>query len=60
VEISEKSVNRKVVVWHKHLQPTSGFARAGVYARPNFCSDFQACSPLKPLWAPALAKPPPR
>jgi len=31
------------------LPITSGFARAGVYARPNFCADFQVCSPPEPL-----------
>ena len=31
------------------LPTTSGFARAGVYARLNFCADFQSCSPPEPL-----------
>ena len=31
------------------LPTTSGFARAGVYARSNFCADFQVCSPPEPL-----------
>ena len=31
------------------LQTTSGFARAGVYARRHFCTDFQACRPPEPL-----------
>jgi len=25
-----------------------------VYARPNFCADFQVCSPPEPLWNPRL------
>ena len=33
----------------KDQRTTSGFARAGVYARRNFCADFQACSPPEPL-----------
>ena len=33
----------------KDLHVTSGFARAGVYARPNFCADFQVCSPPEHL-----------
>jgi len=38
----------------KCQRATSGFARAGVYARRHFCADFQACSPPKPLWNPRL------
>jgi hypothetical protein len=33
----------------KSQRVTSGFARAGVYARPNFCADFQMCSPPEHL-----------
>jgi len=35
---------------------TSGFARAGVYARSNFCADFQVCSPPEHLWDPRPRK----
>jgi hypothetical protein len=28
---------------------TSGFARAGVYARPNICANLQMCRPPTPL-----------
>jgi len=33
---------------------TSGFTQAGVYARRQFCADFQVCSPPEPLWNPRL------
>jgi len=39
---------------HKHLQPTSGFTQAGVYARRQFCADIQVCSPQELLWNPRL------
>ena len=54
MEVSEKSVNRKVIVWYKHLQPTSGFTQAGVYARRHFCADLEVCRPPEPLWNPRL------
>jgi len=31
------------------LPTTSGFARAGVYARPDYCANIQVCSPPEPL-----------
>jgi hypothetical protein len=33
----------------KPLQVTSGFMKAGVYARPNICANLQMCRPPKPL-----------
>jgi len=36
----------------KDQRPTSGFARAGVYARSNFCADFQVCPPPEHLCPP--------
>jgi len=30
----------------KCQRPTSSLPQAGVYARPNFCADFQVRSPL--------------
>ena len=39
---------------NKHLQPTSGFTQAGVYARRQFCADIQVCSPQELLWNPRL------
>ena len=33
----------------KNLPITSGFARAGVYARSNICADIQVCSPHEHL-----------
>ena len=36
------------------LQLTSGFARAGVYARRQFCGDLEVCRPPEPLWNPRL------
>jgi len=40
----------------KALPLTSGFARAGVYARRHFCADFQVCSPPEHLWSPRPRK----
>ena len=39
---------------YKHLQPTSGFTQAGVYARRQFCAYLEVHRPPEPLWNPRL------
>jgi len=38
----------------KKRHTTSGFARAGVYARRQFCGNLEVHRPPEPLWNPRL------
>jgi hypothetical protein len=45
---NEAEFNNKISNNGARLPLTSGFARAGVYARPNSCAILRACRPPEP------------
>ena len=38
----------------RRFSSTSGFMKAGVYARRNICANLEVCRPPEPLWNPRL------